>query len=294
MLLGKADASGRLPFTWYRSLDQLPPIGDYGIRPAAGTRGRTYMYFTGDVTYPFGYGLGYGRVSYAHLRADRRTADANGALHLTADVTNPGATAATAVPQLYAGTPDAPAAAQRPIRRLMAFDKITVPPHRTRQVRFTVPASKLAFFDQTANRYKADPGTYEFQLGPSSGDITTRAAVRITGTLRATPAVVTAQPTQPGDPARGVAQRVMFTRGTTVNPQLTVSMRDETRYGYITKGASVPLPKHLTVTYHSDHPRVARIHGGTITTTGPGVATITATVRYNDHTATTSFVVHVS
>ena len=49
VLLGTANPSGRLPFSWYRSLDQLPAIGDYAIRPTATTAGRTYMYFTGDV-----------------------------------------------------------------------------------------------------------------------------------------------------------------------------------------------------------------------------------------------------
>ena len=293
VLLGTADASGRLPFTWYRGLDQLPPIGDYGIRPTATSHGRTYMYFNGDVTYPFGYGLSYGHLSYGNLRS-ARTADANGTLQVTADVTNHGATAASTVPQLYVGTPDAPAAAQRPVRRLMAFDKITVAPHRTVPVRFTVPVSKLAFFDQATNRYKVDPGTYELQLGTSSRDITDRAPVRITGTLRPAPAVVTAQPAQTGDAARGIAQRVMFDRGTTVDPQLTVSLRDDSLYGYITKGKSVPLPKGMTVTYRSNRPQVVRVHGRTIRTTGPGVATVTATVHDNARTVSTTFVVHVS
>lgn len=293
VLLGKVDASGRLPFTWYRSLDQLPPLGDYGIRPTGNSNGRTYMYFDGDVTYPFGYGLSYGRLSYGNLRA-ARTVGANGTLHVTADVTNRGATAASAVPQLYVSTPDAPASAERPIKRLMAFDKITVPPHRTRQVRFTVPVPELAFFDEAANRYKVDPGRYELQLGTSSGDVRDREPVRISGALRRTPTVLTAQPAQAGDAARGVAQRVRFGRGKVVKPQLTVAMRDDSLYGYITKGASVPLPKGMTVAYRSNRPKVVRADGRTIRTAGPGVATVTATVRYNGGAASTDFVVYVS
>jgi beta-glucosidase len=251
------------------------------------------MYFNGDVTYPFGYGLSYGDLSFSHLKTDR-TADANDTLRLTADVTNRGSRTATAVPQVYAATPFEPASAQRPIKRLEAFQKVTVAPHRTQRVSFTVPVPNLAFYDEPAERYKVDPGSYELQLGTSSGDIAAKASVRIGGTLRPTPSVVTAKPVQTGDAAQGVAQRVMFGTNTVVDPQLTVSMADESSYGYVTKGASVPLPHGLTVSYRSDRPQVVRVDGSRIRTVGSGVATVTATVRWGGRSASTSFVVHVS
>ena len=295
VLLGTANPSGHLPFTWYRGLDQLPAIGDYTIRPTATSAGRTYMYFTGDVTYPFGYGMGYSDFAYTNLRVDRAVADANDTLRVTADVTNRGSRAGDAVPQLYVATPFAPASAQRPIKRLASFQKVTVAPHRTRRVSFTVPVSRFAFYDEAAGRYKVDPGRYELQLAASSSDVAARTSVKVGGTLRPTPSVVTAKPTQAGDAAQGIVQRVMFARGTTVDPQLTVSMADESVYGYVTKGASVPLPRGLTATFRSDRPQVVRVDAhGTIRTVGAGVATVTATVRYQGKTASTSFVVHVS
>ncbi|GAB3984660.1 hypothetical protein GCM10029978_094930 [Actinoallomurus acanthiterrae] len=294
VLLGRADPGGRLPFTWYRDVNQLPAIGDYGIRPTGTSHGRTYMYFNGDVTFPFGHGLSYDRFTYAHVRT-QRSADANGTLHVTADVTNRGTTAGSTVPQLYAATPFEPASAQRPVKRLEAFTKVTVGPHQTKRISLTVPVRKLAFFDEAANRYKVDPGRYELQLGASSADIAARAYVRIGGTLRSTPSVVTAKPAQAGDDAQGVVQRVTFDKGTTVDPRLTVSMADESLYGYVTKGASLPLPEGLTVTYRSDRPQVVRVDGGrTIRTVGSGVATVTAIVHYRGGTASTSFVVRVA
>ena len=295
VLLGTVNPSGRLPFSWYRSLDQLPPIGDYTIRPTAGSAGRTYMYFTGDVTYPFGYGRSYSDFTYSNLRADRRTADANGTLRVTTDVTNHSSRAGATVPQLYVATPFEPASAQRPIKRLAAFQKITVAPHRTARVTFTVPVPKFAFYDEAAKRYKVDPGAYELQLGASSGDVAARTSVRVGGTLKPTPSVVTAKPVQAGDAAAGVVQRVMFTRNTTVDPQLTVAMADESIAGYITRGASVALPRGLTVTYRSNRPQVVRVERNhTIRTVGAGVATVTATVHYNGRSASTTFVVDVS
>ena len=93
----------------------------------------------------------------------------------------------------------------------------------------------------------------------------------------------------------GIAQRVMFARNTTVDPQLTVSTRDESVYGYLTKGSSVPLPKGLTTTFRSNRPQVVRVErNGTIRTAGAGIATVTATVHYNGRSASTTFVVRVS
>jgi beta-glucosidase len=105
VLLGKVDPSGHLPFTWYANQNQLPPITDYTLQPTASTDGRTYMYFTGDVTWPFGYGLSYASFRYSHLTTDRSHVDANSAVTVSADVTNTSAVAGATVAQLYAARP---------------------------------------------------------------------------------------------------------------------------------------------------------------------------------------------
>jgi beta-glucosidase len=57
------------------------------------------------------------------------------------------------------------------------------------------------------------------------------------------PTVVNAKPIETGDRAENqVQQRVFFDINTTIDPQLTVSMNDESLYGYVTKGQSRPLP----------------------------------------------------
>jgi beta-glucosidase len=107
--------------------------------------------------------------------------------------------------------------------------------------------------------------------------------------------VVNAKPIQAGDREKQIQQRVFFDINTTIDPQLTVSMTDESLYGYVTKGQSSPLPAGLTVEYRSDRPHVVRVTGkGTIRTVHSGVATITATVRYHGGTASTRFVVDVA
>jgi len=295
VLLGKVDPSGHLPFTWYSDQSQLPPITDYDIRPTATEYGRTYQYFTGNVNWPFGYGLSYANFRYSHLTVDRSHVDANASVTVSADVTDTSLAAGATVAQLYATTPDAPAALQRPIKRLESLQKVSLDPGQTRRLTFTIKVPNLAFFDETANRYQVDDGLYGLQLGTSSSDIAQQAFIEVSGTLRPVPSVVTVQPVMPGDPANGVAQRVFFPAGSTIVPQITVSLSDQSLYGYITKGQSIPLPLGMTVRYHSDRPQVVSVsHGGAaLRAVGAGPATITATVRYHGKTATGSFVIDV-
>ncbi len=62
MLFGDYNPAGRLPVTFYKSVDQLPPFTDYSMQ------GRTYRYFKGEPLYPFGYGLSYTKFLYSNLR----------------------------------------------------------------------------------------------------------------------------------------------------------------------------------------------------------------------------------
>ena len=295
VLTGKVDPSGHLPMTWYANQNQLPPITDYTLQPTATTDGRTYMYFTGSVTWPFGYGLSYADFRYSHLAVSRTHVDANGSVTVSADVTNTSPVAGSTVAQLYATTPGAPAALPRPAKRLESFQKVFLRPGQTRRLTFAVKIPDLAFFSDTANRYQVEDGLYGLQLGNSSSGIAQQALITVTGALQPVPSVVTAQPVLPGDPANGVAQRVYFPPGATIVPQVTVSLSDQSLHGYISKGQSTPLPPGMTVRYSTDRPQVVSVSraGSAIRAAGAGPATVTVTVRYRGRTATGRFVVDV-
>ena len=289
VLLGKVNPSGHMPFTWYANESQIPPITDYTIRPTATTDGRTYEYFTGDVSYPFGYGLSYDNFGYSDIHVYPQAVTADGTIRVTAKVTNDGATVGATVPQLYVTTPFEPASAQRPLKRLEGFDKVTLQPGETKTVSFSVKASALAFWNESENKYVVDSGDYGLQVGASSADsdIKLTGSVKVIGHTVETPAVVTTKPIETGDASNHVAQRVMFDAGTTIDPQLTVSMNDQSLYGYITEGQSTPLPRGLDVSYSSNRPDVVRVKGDTLRTVGSGIATVTATVRYHGGEAST-------
>jgi beta-glucosidase len=294
VLLGRVSPSGHLPFTWYANDSQLPPITDYNIRPTASTDGRTYQYFTGQVSWPFGYGLSYASFRYSHLVLSRSRADANDTVTVSADVTNTSRAPGATVAQLYATTPGAPAALQLPAKRLVTFQKVTLGPGQTRRLTFAVKLPSLAFFDESTSRYAVRDGVYGLQLGSSSADVAQQGQVTVTGALRPVPSVVTVQPVLPGDPAAGVAQRVYFPAGSSIQPQVTVALSDQSLYGYVTKGQSTPLPAGLTVRYTSDRPDVVSARGPVLRAVGPGPATITATVTFHGHSARGTFVVDVT
>jgi beta-glucosidase len=300
VLLGKYDPSAHLPFTWYENDSELPPINDYSIRPTATTPGRTYMYFSGPVSYPFGYGLSYTTFKDSNLQVDQQqlnandTFNANDTVHVSVDVTNTGTAAGEDLVQLYISTPDAPAALQRPIKRLEGFQQVQLAPGQTKTVTLTVKVPDLAFFSEALNRYEVDDGRYGIQIGSSADDVLAQRFVTVSGSLTPAPSVLTAQPTMPGDAARGIQQRVTFPEDAVVEPNLTVSMNDESLYGQISAGQSKPFPAGMSFKFTSDRPDVVNVApDGTIHTIGNGVATITATAAYHGVSSSTQFVIRV-
>ncbi len=296
VLLGHHDPSGRLPFTWYQDDQDLPPITNYSIRPHGKNPGRTYMYYRGPVSYPFGYGLSYTKFAFSHLQIDNAHPDANGTIHVKAQVTNTGKTAGNEIAELYVSTPGAPSSLQRPIKRLEGFQKVFLKPGQSKTVSFTISVPSLAFYNERQNRWVVDDGAYGIQIGDSSAEagIQQQRLIRVSGTLTPVLKVITAKPTLPSDAKRDIHDRLLFPRDSQVLPNLTASMSDDVLYGYITKGQSKPLPKGMKISYRSDHPgavsvsRTGKIH----TTARRGVATITATVTYQGVTHTGQFIIY--
>ncbi|MFW5899483.1 MAG: glycoside hydrolase family 3 C-terminal domain-containing protein, partial [Jiangellaceae bacterium] len=170
-LVGRYNPAGRLPVTFYRSTDQLPPFEDYDMD------GRTYRYFDGDVLYPFGHGLSYTTFDYANLRTSAAALPANGSITVSVDVTNTGDRAGDEVVQLYTAHPHS--AVDRPLEELKGFQRITLEPGETRTVTFSLDASELAYRDTEHDRWVVEEAPVEVLVGASSADIRQRATVDV-------------------------------------------------------------------------------------------------------------------
>ncbi|HLH06184.1 MAG TPA: glycoside hydrolase family 3 C-terminal domain-containing protein [Terriglobales bacterium] len=154
-LAGDFSPGGRLPVTFYKSVDQLPPFEDYSMAK------RTYRYFDGDPLYPFGYGLSYTRFTYSNARADHSSVAADGSVTLKADVTNSGAMAGDEVVQLYLTHDGVPGAA---LRQLAGFERLHLKPGERKTVSFFLRDRDLGIVDE-AGRHRIVPGRVEVWIG---------------------------------------------------------------------------------------------------------------------------------
>ncbi|MBN1609490.1 MAG: glycoside hydrolase family 3 C-terminal domain-containing protein [Polyangiaceae bacterium] len=175
VLFGDTNPAGRLPQTYYRSLGDLPPMEDYDI--IAGKRG--YMYFDGEVLYPFGHGLSYTEFAYGNLKLKPTTLSEAEELTISFEVTNTGSRAGDEVAQVYVH--DAEASVPVPIKQLKRFQRLRLESGETQTVTLTVPATELAFYDVDAKGWTVEPGEFEIMVGASSADI------RVGGTITVRP-----------------------------------------------------------------------------------------------------------
>lgn len=163
VLSGKTNPAGRLPLTFYRSIEDLPPFGDYAMK------GRTYRYFTGSPVYPFGYGLSYTSFAYAPLSVKP---GANGTMTVTTEVRNAGRREGDEVAQLYLNFPKVEGT---PRVALRGFRRVHLAPGERRSLSFTLSPRDLSAVDAGGQRLVMK-GDYRVSVG--SGQPETGVPVR--------------------------------------------------------------------------------------------------------------------
>jgi beta-glucosidase len=152
---GKNNPAGRLPVTFYRSIDQVPAFENYSMK------GRTYRYFRGDPLYAFGYGLSYTHFAYSDLKLSSASLKAGDELSVEADVRNTGDRAGDEVVELYL-TP--PQNALAPIHDLEGFTRVHLEAGETQHVSFTLQPRQLSLVDAEGKR-SVEPGQYSIFVG---------------------------------------------------------------------------------------------------------------------------------
>ena len=168
VLFGDYNPAGRLPVTFYKSVDQLPPFTDYSMQ------GRTYRYFKGAPLYPFGYGLSYTTFRYSNLRFEKKSVPAGEAIKVSVDVTNAGEREGDEVVQLY--LTDTAATAPVPIRTLVGFERISLRPREKRTATFTITPRQMSLIDNDGKRV-IEPGEFSISIGGGQQGLNGRFAV---------------------------------------------------------------------------------------------------------------------
>jgi beta-glucosidase len=173
VLFGDYDPAGRLPVTFYKDVNDLPPFDDYAMK------GHTYRYFTGTPLYPFGHGLSYTTFAYRNVRTSADRLSASGTVAVSVDVANTGSRAGDEVVQLY--VQHLGSKVSRPVKELRGYRRITLKPGEARTVRFPLAASSLAYWNPDTHGWVVESDTVKLQVGASSADIRGERTIRVTG-----------------------------------------------------------------------------------------------------------------
>jgi beta-glucosidase len=160
-LFGDTNPGGKLPVTFYRSADQLPPFEDYRMA------GRTYRYFTGEPLYPFGYGLSYTRFAYQNLSVAPVTMARPETLRVSCEVTNTGAVPGDEVVQVYLR--DQEASVVVPRHSLVGFRRVHLAPGEVAQLDFEIQPRQYAIVTQNS-QWSVEPGAFTIFVGGGQPD----------------------------------------------------------------------------------------------------------------------------
>lgn len=195
LLTGDVNPSGKLPYTYYASLDQCGAhkMGEYPGHPGVDELGNEVMdmpynegIFVGyrftdknklRPTFPFGHGISYTTFKYGKATIDRSEGTETDTFTVTVPVTNTGSRTGKETVQLYIA--DLKSSLPRPVKELKGFKKIELQPGQTADVSFTITADALKFFDPELHAWKCEPGTFEALIGSSATDIRTKASFKL-------------------------------------------------------------------------------------------------------------------
>ncbi|MBX2840618.1 MAG: glycoside hydrolase family 3 C-terminal domain-containing protein, partial [Flammeovirgaceae bacterium] len=159
IIFGKTSPSGRLPITFPKSVDQLPPYEDYAMV------GRTYRYMEEEPQYPFGFGLTYGKFTYSAIKLDNEKVKAGTSVKASVTVTNSSELESEEVVQLY--ITDLEASTRTPLYALKGFKRIKLAPGKSQTVEFEITEADMMLVDDEG-KSKIEKGEFKITIGGSS------------------------------------------------------------------------------------------------------------------------------
>ena len=198
VLAGDANPSGKLPFTWVKSLQN---VGAHALNTYPGTwrkeggsktegniideeykEGIYVGYRWADrekqrPVFAFGHGLSYTQFAISNLRADKASMTAADSITFTVQVKNIGQRAGSETVQLYVH--DAKASVDRPLKELKGFCKVSLQPGESKDVSITLGKDALSFYDETTASWKAEPGLFEAWVGNASDNLKLRKSFQL-------------------------------------------------------------------------------------------------------------------
>jgi beta-glucosidase len=172
LVFGDVAPGGKLPFSWPRSVGQVPVIYSRTTSHAPADQGRRYWDEASTPLFPFGYGLSYSRFGYRDLTVDRGQIEAGETVTVSVTVTNAGERAADEVAQLYIRQRHG--SASRPVRELKGFQRVSLAAGESRTLRFPLGPAELSYWNAATRDWVIDTTTIDvFAGGDSTAELTT-------------------------------------------------------------------------------------------------------------------------
>jgi beta-glucosidase len=159
VIFGTVSPSGRLPITFPKSLEQLPPYEDYTMV------GRTYKYMDEEPMYPFGYGLSYTDFDYSDIELSENRIRKGKSLTAKLTITNTGETRAEEVVQLYIS--DLKASVRAPKYQLFGVKRIDLEPGASKEIEFEITPNMMELVNLEGERVM-ETGDFKVYIGGSS------------------------------------------------------------------------------------------------------------------------------
>lgn len=180
VLFGKYNPSGRLPMTFPVKWEDCSAYGSYKKQDSVSVYSDGifvgYRWFDKqDIKplFPFGYGLSYTTFSYSDINAK----PVGDSYEVTFNVKNTGKVDGAEVPQLYVHDPDK--AIVSPVKELKKFDRISLMPGETKDMKFILKKTDFAHYDADKEAWVTHPGTYDILVGCSSRDIKLQSKIKM-------------------------------------------------------------------------------------------------------------------
>ncbi len=169
LLFGDVSPGGKLPFTWPRTVGQVPMVYAHTRSHEPENQARRYWDEASTPLFPFGYGLSYGRFEYANVAVDQPSIVTSGTVTVSVEVTNKADREADEVVQLYIHQRHG--SASRPVRELKGFRRVTVAAGESRTLQFPLGPNERRYWNAAVRDWVTDPSTFDLWVG---GDSTAR------------------------------------------------------------------------------------------------------------------------
>jgi beta-glucosidase len=180
IIFGDYNPAGRLPVTYYKSIDQIPAFENYDMA------GKTYRFFAKEPLYPFGYGLSYTSFTYTDLSIPEKAISGETVI-VEVRVTNSGKITGDEVVELY--LTDEKASTPRPIRQLEGFKRISLRPGESKDVKFEIQPRQFSIINIKGKRV-IEPGYFTISVGGKQpgfkGNLDPQFTQVLTGRIRLT------------------------------------------------------------------------------------------------------------